>query len=437
MEQRETKAPTRQHAREHARQSEQGTVSEAANSNKRERTYLAVPFEEREEAKKLGARFDRKAKSWFAPTAKVAKATLKWSVKGKAPAAEQTRDPQGEFSDWIRAQGMDLQGLAQMDGKWHRIAIAGEKKVKNASYRGFLEGGVPNGMLHNFKGSQESWTFDGQQLSKDEVGRAIEAGKKASIERADARRLDQEKAAKTAYGIWANLTDWAKPSNCEYLSRKNVRGYGVKLDKDARMVVPLRDTDLKIHSLQFVGEDKHYLKHGRKEGLFHAIDPGRYLNDTDKLGQGDTLVFAEGYATGASVHKLTNKPVIVTFDGDNLVKVATAMREKFPDVTMLFAADDDHHLPLRENPLPNKGLEKASEAAKAVGGYVVAPPLTNSEKAKGLTDWNDLTNERGHDKAIFQFLTRTRAALSLGNGRELEIDTTKSKQQGREQEMSL
>ncbi|KZL20432.1 DNA primase TraC [Pseudovibrio axinellae] len=437
MAQTETKAPARPHARPHARQADEGTLSEAANRDKRERTYLAVPYGEREAAKKLGARFDRKARSWFAPTAEIMKATMKWSVKGKAPKAAQNRDPQTEFSDWIRAQGMDLQGLAQMDGKWHRIAIAGEKKVKNASYRGFLDGAVPNGMLHNFKGTQESWTFEGPQLSKGEVQRAIEAGKKASIERADARKLDQEKAAKTAYGIWVNLKEWAKPSNCEYLQRKKVLGFGVKLDKDARMVVPLRDTDLKIHSLQFVGEDKHYLRHGRKEGLFHAIDPERYLNDADQPGQGDTLVFAEGYATGASVHKLTNKPVIVTFDGDNMVKVATAMREKYPDVTMLFAADDDHHLPLRENPLPNKGMDKAIEAAQAVGGYVVRPPLNKADKAKGLTDWNDLTAARGEDKTASQFITQVRMARKLGNAQELEVETTKSKQQSSGLEMSL
>ncbi|KZK87638.1 DNA primase TraC [Pseudovibrio sp. W64] len=432
MAQRETKAP----ARSKTPVLKQGNVSEAANRDKRERTYLAVPYDEREEAKKLGARFDRKAKSWFAPTAEIAKATMKWSVEGKAPAAEQKRDPEGEFSKWLRSKNVVLGGLAQMDGKWHRVKIDGDPD-KSASYRGFLEGGVPNGMLHNFRGKQERWVFEDLNLSKDEIQRAIEAGKKASRNRDNERRLDQEKAAKTAYGIWANMTDWAKPSNCEYLKRKNVLGFGVKLDKDARMVIPLRDTDLKIHSLQFVGEGKHYLKHGRKEGLFHAIDPKRYLNDAEKPGQGDTLIFAEGYATGASVHKLTNKPVIVTFDADNLVKVATALRDKFPDVTMLFAADDDHHLTTREKPLPNKGMEKAIEAAQAVGGYVVRPPLNKADKAKGLKDWNDLTTARGEERAASQFITQVRLARKLGNAQELQIDTTKSKQQSFEQEMSL
>ncbi|SFU15654.1 Uncharacterized domain associated with phage/plasmid primase [Pseudovibrio denitrificans] len=405
-----------------------------AKTSKQNRIYLAVPFEENQKAKELGARWDREASSWYAPSAKVAEKTKQWSVEGKAPAAEEKRDPVQEFSDWMRAQGMDLKGHAIMDGKWHRIAIMGEK-AKNASYRGHLDAAVPNGMLNNFKGTKSEWKFDGVKLSKDEVAKAIEAGKKAQKERADELKQDQEKAAKTAFGIWSNLTKWAEPENCDYLKRKDVRGYGVKLDKDGRMVVPLRDTDLRIHSLQFVGEEKHYLKNGRKEGLFHAIDPKRYLSDKDKPGLGDTIVFAEGYATGASVHKFVRKPTIITFDGGNLVKVAKAMREKFPDVTMLFAADDDHHLPLREIPLANMGQEMAREAADAVGGYVVSPPLTKAEKAKGLTDWNDLEKERGTDKAAFQFLMQTRKSLDAEKIKEQELSCSPKKEMSRDLEV--
>ncbi|KZK96147.1 MULTISPECIES: DUF5710 domain-containing protein [unclassified Pseudovibrio] len=406
-----------------------------AKTSKRERIYLAVPYEENQKAKDLGARWDREADSWYAPSAKVAEKTKQWSVEGKAPKAEEKRDPEQEFSDWLRSKNVVLNGLAEMDGKWHRVGIQGERD-KSASYRGFLNASVPNGMLNNFRAGQDTWLFDGQQLSKDEVRRAIEAGKQAQKERAEELKQEQQAAAKKAFGIWSNISEWAKPTNCDYLKRKNVRGYGVKLDKDGRMVLPLRDTDLKIHSLQFVGEQKRYLTNGRKEGLFHAIDPEQYLKDASKLGVGDTLIFAEGYATGASVHRLTHKPVLVTFDADNLVKVASAMREKFPDVTMLFAADDDHHLTTRENPLPNKGIEKAQEAARAVDGYVVPPLLNSAEKAKGLKDWNDLTNERGDDKAAYQFVMQTRKALDCEKIKELEHSRSPKKEMSRELEVA-
>lgn len=406
-----------------------------ANKSKQNRIYLDVPFEENQKAYKLGARFDREVGVWFAPNAKAVEKTKRWSIEGKVPAAVEKRDPVQEFSEWLRAQGMDLKGPAIMDGKWHRIAIMGEK-AKNASYRAHLDASVPNGMLNNFKGDQSHWKLEGVKLSKDAVAKAIEAGKKAQKERAEELKQDQEKAAKTAFGIWSNISEWAKPSNCDYLKRKNVRGYGVKLDKDGRMVVPLRDTDFRIHSLQFVGEEKHYLKNGRKEGLFHAIDPDRLLSSKKPLGVEDIIVFAEGYATGGTMHDLLEKPTVIAFDGDNLVKVAKALREKFPEATMLFAADDDHHLPLRVPPLANKGQEKAREAAQAVDGYVVSPPLNKAEKAKELTDWNDLRNERGLEKTEYQLKCQLSVAFHQGKERQQDTELTNSREKKQELEVA-
>ncbi len=362
-----------------------------------ERVYLAVPYAERREADALGADWDREKRSWYAATPEVVERTKKWSVDGKAPALQEKRDPQREFSDWLRVQGVELAGQAEMDGKWHRVRMKGDKD-KSGSYRGFLDGAVPNGMVHNFRGTQEKWVFTGQQLSKDEIAKALEANRQARQEREKERLQDQQKAAKTAYGIWVNLKEWARPDNCDYLKRKNVSGHGVKLDKDGRMVVPLRDTDLRIHSLQFVGDEKQYLKNGRKEGLFHAIDPGKLLQGKKPLSKEHIFILTEGYATGGTLHKHLNKPTIVAFDGDNLVKVARAIREKFPDVTLLFGADDDHHLTLREEPLPNKGQETARAAAKAVGGYVITPPFKREENAREMSDWNDFARSRGGEE---------------------------------------
>src|SRR5436853_97869 len=81
--------------------------------------------------------------------------------------------------------------------------------------------------------------------------------------------------------------------------------------------------DGKIWSLQTISADgeKHYTAGGRKKGL-HALigeyDPAR------------PLVFAEGFATAASVHQATRLPVAVVFDSGNLKPVAAAYRERNP-----------------------------------------------------------------------------------------------------------
>jgi phage/plasmid primase-like uncharacterized protein len=49
-------------------------------------------------------------------------------------------------------------------------------------------------------------------------------------------------------------------------------------------------------------------------------------------------------------------------------------------------------LPRRTPPLPNVGLEKAREAAAAVGGVVIAPKFDPADKS---TDYNDLRVTQG------------------------------------------
>jgi hypothetical protein len=59
---------------------------------------------------------------------------------------------------------------------------------------------------------------------------------------------------------------------------------------------------------------------------------------------------------------------------------------------IIFAADNDHHLPRREPPLPNIGRDKAMAAAAEVKGSVVLPRFDPADPG---TDWNDLAARDG------------------------------------------
>lgn len=391
------------------------------------KTYLAVPFEKREEAKEHGAKWDKKEKAWFVVGDDVPPKLQ--PLLNAAPAQSITADPQQEFGQFLRDRGALLQGAPVMDGHWHRVALEGDGKEKNASYRGFSDG-VPNGQFHNFRGTGiEQWKGTGpaQALSPEEKARRQAEAEKTKQERQAELQDKQQAAAKRAFGIWANLATWATPKNCPYLARKNVRGYGVKLADDGRMVIPLRDETGRIWSLQFIGDEKTYLKESRKDGLWHSIDPERKLDAPQKEGGQRTILICEGYATGADIHAATKLPTVVAFDGDNLISVAKSVRAKYPDANILIAADNDHHLPLKAPPLPNKGLECAGRAAEAVGGRVLAPSFTQEEKERGATDWNDLKHLRGPQGLIeamrSSFRTMQQVRLreqALSTGRELE-----------------
>jgi len=54
--------------------------------------------------------------------------------------------------------------------------------------------------------------------------------------------------------------------------------------------------------------EKRYLPGGRKSGLWHLIG---------QLEGALVLLLAEGYATGATLHEATGRPVAVAFDASN------------------------------------------------------------------------------------------------------------------------
>ena len=60
------------------------------------------------------------------------------------------------------------------------------------------------------------------------------------------------------------------------------------------------------------------------------------------------------------------------------------------------------------------------EAAKAVNGKLIAPPLTSKEKAKGLTDWNDIHAERDL-KELEEALRQVFLSLSLNRSQDKNL----------------
>jgi len=106
-----------------------------------------------------------------------------------------------------------------------------------------------------------------------------------------------------------------------------VQPHGVRFTPDGVLLVPMVDAAGVLQNLQRIapqrpadgGPDKRFLSGGRKSGLFHVIGQA----------EGATvLLLAEGYATAASVHEATGRPVVVVrFDAGNLKHVAEALRQ--------------------------------------------------------------------------------------------------------------
>ena len=224
--------------------------------------------------------------------------------------------------------------------------------------------------LKNYRtGDEQRWRATGIRDTRSEA-EIQKARQEAEQLRAEDTRKRAEKEERIA--AWAQAK-WERCSPVDrhpYLERKGVQGHGLRVDEKNRLLVRMRDLDGKLWSLQSISEngEKHYTAGGRKQGLHTLI--GAY--DPDK-----PLVFAEGFATAATVHEATGLAVAVTFDSGNLKPVAKAYRERHPFQSLIFAADNDHHLPLRASPgglpLPDVGREKAGEAALGVNGSLLFP----------------------------------------------------------------
>jgi len=375
------------------------TASGAVQQEAKPRTYLDVPYAQKDEAKAAGARWDRREKAWYIPEGAEAQKLARWAKKDEAKAIVPERDPRGEFADALKANGLLLKDAPVMDGKWHRVPVEGDGKGKESgSYRGFLDG-VPNGTIQNFKSGGEpvKWVATGNAPADlDRAKLAAEAQDRAA-EREKELRLQHKATAKRAYGIFVNAGD-AAPDH-PYLAKKGVEAHGLKQDEKGNLLVPLQDAKGFLWNVQSISPDgeKRFLNDGRKNGLMHGLNEGKL-----DLKQAKTIIVAEGYATAASLHSATGIPAVVAFDAGNLKPVAEAIRKQNPQADIVIAADDDHKLEAHPVIKRNVGRDKAEEAAQAVGGRTISPPLNQAEKDKGLSDFNDLEASRG--KKAFQRL---------------------------------
>lgn len=299
------------------------------------RLPLYVPFDEIEQAKKAGARWDKAKRTWYAPPGGDMKPLARWMEK---PRELTEGDILSQFADALRDAGLVLDGPPIMDGNWHRTPVDSAKnaKAKQGAYIGNIGDGnkeKPNGFIQNkLTGFERSWSARGIFLTPEQRAEFDRAARESAAKRAEDVAASQEKAAEGALKRWKAL----KPAERHaYLERKHVDAFGVRVDRDS-LVIPIQDAEGKLWSLQDIPADsnlsKLYVKNGRKTGCFHVIGD---LQDASAVG------FAEGYATGASVHMATGMPMVIVFDSGNISSVMGALAPAIEGKEKVICGDDD------------------------------------------------------------------------------------------------
>ncbi|EHJ8970248.1 DNA primase [Salmonella enterica] len=368
----------------------------------RYRTWLAVPPDERDLTRNAhppvngqkAVVWSGEHKLWYAQPGVELSLLDKWLPRPQNFSTNDS-DPVTEFAQELENAGLIIKGLPVMDGALHRVPTKADKKgVKSGVYKAFLDG-RPAGWYRDYRrGDAEvtRWVFSGGDNIDPLARLHLKAQAQQNRENSE-RELAQQYNRQAGYAS-RYVSRLPQATTSPYLTRKGVTAaQGVRINPRGELVIPFSNAQGKIRTYQRIpetgGKDARLLKDGEKSGNWFTI--GTPVN-------GQPLLFAEGYATAASLHESTGLPVLMCIDAGNLIAVGQNARAVWPDSQFIFCADNDHHLQNPQTGEPeNKGVISATQAAELSGGEVIVPVFTEDEKAQKLTDFNDLDTARGRD----------------------------------------
>ena len=244
------------------------------------------------------------------------------------------------------------------DGGVHRYhcPLTDKPGEKNAWYKACDNGDSFGGTVGHWRlNIKRNWNSRSRkeftQAERIEYARRMNEAR----EKEQAERHHRQAEARKKADVQLKQAQPADPRH-PYLVKKGVGVHSIRQDYQA-LIIPIRNVGGVLTSLQFIKPDgtKLFLTGGEITGCYHAIG-GKPV---------DSILIAEGYATAATLFEITGQPTACAFNAGNLKPVALAIRDKFPDITIIIAADCD--------PV---GIRSAESAAAAVGGTVVIPDFS-------------------------------------------------------------
>lgn len=295
------------------------------------------------------------------------------------PTEKRVTPPEEQLIDAMRGAGLEPPEQIHLDGKLHRFKSGTKGQGKGGDKPGWYVvygDGVPAGRFGCWRsGVEVTW--------RAEIGRKLSPAE----EMANARRMAEAKAARDAeqarqYEVASSTVEtiWSSAQGASpehpYLQRKGIGVHGARVTGDGRLVVPLYGQDGQLSTLQYIAHDGTKLYHpgGQTGGKFWMI------GTADEPG---IIYIAEGFATAATIHEATNRPVVVAYSASNLVPVTGSIREMFgQSQDVVIVADND---------ASGVGQRYAEQAAAKYGARVVMPPESG--------DANDYA-KAGHDLAL-------------------------------------
>ncbi len=281
--------------------------------------------------------------------------------------------------DCILEHGFHLPNTPITTGKVIRFSTGDtpDSDVNGWGYFNINPDGSYFGKIGDHVTKQEYTFFQGNQKSLTQKERKeIDAAIKKEQAKREAKQAQAIKEVR-------QMLSRAQPADRKhpYLAKKQVRPYGL-LQINNALIVPMQDIYGNIMSAQTItpdGKKKFYPGCPIKGGSFIIGD----------ITPGCIIAIVEGFATGATIHKILGIPVVVAFSSGNLLAVAQQLKEKHPDNDRVLFADNDLETAEKTKTGKNPGKEAAEEAARLTGARVCLCPVNS--------DFNDLFIAEGAD----------------------------------------
>ena len=392
---------------------EQAMVAEVMETR---RVYLAVSWDERHEAKALGAKWDKKNSCWYA----LNKSLLPPLQKFNRQPGDYQRAGSGDSLEDLRAMaasmGLDVERFDTTPNVWHRVPVEGRRTTIDGAYKIWRNAdGVTGATVKNLvTGETRTWSDRGARRDPvpDIVQRAAQLNREEQIQAQDQVRAQLNiMRGQDALAAYKMLPD--ARGDEPYFARKHMTSsHGIKRLEDGTMVIPLingervgawadtpKDRYLGLVSLQTIAPDgtKMLMKQAAKSGAYFPIgSPAARAVPTH-------IVLAEGIATAEAAHQILaggdrRVLAVAAIDAGNLVHVASTLQQMFPAAKKIIAVDND--LGTEQKHGKNSGIVAARAVAAKHPEYTLAIPEPIDGKN---TDWNDVLVQKGRSSARMAF----------------------------------
>ncbi|KJS08987.1 MAG: hypothetical protein VR73_03770 [Gammaproteobacteria bacterium BRH_c0] len=264
------------------------------------------------------------------------------------------------------------------DGEIHRVDDPNGKPGNLACWYVCHLDGVPSCTFGNWR-TGERYSVSAGGISCEITARELRAESIARDHRRKTVLLSaQAQTARRAQSLWES----SEPASAlhPYLTRKQLPVLSIRV-MGGWLLMPMWDIAGTLVNIQRIDNsgNKRFLKDGRITGCFSLVGAA-------SLPTSGRLYVAEGWATAATVYAQTRLPAVAAMNAGNLKPVAMALQQRYPELDLILAADNDHRTP------GNPGITKATEAAQAVGGGLVWPQSCGDDCT--CTDFNDVANCR-------------------------------------------